>query len=46
MTQFDNIPKMGGEEFSVSYRQKLEEKKLDQSFEHFAIQNRSKNVFG
>lgn len=45
ISQFDNIPKMGGEEFSVSYRQKLEEE-LDQSFEHFAIQNRSKNVFG
>ena len=45
MTQFDNIPKMGGEEFSVSYREKLEDE-LNQSFEHFAIQNRSKNVFG
>ncbi|KAJ6217508.1 hypothetical protein RDWZM_008665 [Blomia tropicalis] len=45
MEKFDNIRKMGGEEFSVSYREKLDEE-LNQAFEHFAIQNRSKNVFG
>lgn len=45
MGQFDQIPKMGGLEFSTGYRQKLEEE-LAASFEHFAIQNRSKNVFG
>ncbi|KAH9393030.1 putative RING-H2 finger protein [Tyrophagus putrescentiae] len=45
MDQFDQIPKMGGTEFSTGYRNKLEEE-LNTSFEHFAIQNRSKNVFG
>lgn len=45
LDKFDKIPKMGGDEFSVSYREKLEEE-LDQAFEHFAIQNKSKNMFG
>ena len=45
MDEFDTIPKMGGAEYSVSYRERLEEE-LGQAFEHFAIQNKSKNVFG
>ncbi|KAH9418939.1 atlastin GTPase [Dermatophagoides pteronyssinus] len=45
MEEFDAIPKMGGAEYSVSYRERLEEE-LIQAFEHFAIQNKSKNVFG
>lgn len=45
LDEFDKIPKMGGIEFSVSYREKLEEE-LNQAFEHFALQNKSKNVFG
>lgn len=45
LDEFDTIPKMGGQEFSVPYREQLEEK-LSQAFEHYAIQNKSKNVFG
>mgnify|MGYP000645629708 CR=1 FL=1 len=45
MHNFDKIPKMGGDEFSTAYREKLEDE-LKQSFEHFSLQNRGKNVFG
>lgn len=45
LDEFDRIPKMGGEEFSVAYRHKLNEE-LDQSFEYYALQNKAKNVFG
>ena len=41
---FDKIPKMGGKEFSESYREQLM-MELDQAFEHFEAQNKSKNMF-
>ncbi len=41
---FDKIPKMGGKEFSESYREKLLIE-LDQAFDHFEAQNKSKNMF-
>jgi atlastin len=44
LEDFDRIPKMGGREFSQSYREKLEIE-LDQAFEHFEAQNKSKNMF-
>ncbi len=44
LDDFDKIPKMGGREFSESYREKLEVE-LDQAFEHFEAQNKSKNMF-
>ena len=40
---FDKIPKMGGDEFSANYRQKLEAE-LDSAFDNFTIQNKNKNV--
>ncbi|CAG2117727.1 unnamed protein product, partial [Medioppia subpectinata] len=44
MDLFDKIPKMGGREFSESYREQLV-MELDQTFEHFEAQNKSKNMF-
>ena len=44
MDSFDKIPKMGGKEFSESYREQLM-MELDQAFEHFEAQNKSKNMF-
>lgn len=41
---FDKIPKMGGREFSEAYREKLI-MEIDQAFEHFEAQNKSKNMF-
>lgn len=45
LEEFDAIPKLGGAKFSDSYRTKLEEE-LQQSFEHFELQNKNKNIFG
>ncbi|OQV18091.1 Atlastin [Hypsibius exemplaris] len=42
--KFQEIPKMGGKEFSVSYLQKLEED-IQAAFESFARHNESKNFF-
>src|SRR5882757_5719891 len=44
MDSFDKIPKMGGKEFSESYREQLM-MELDQTYEHFEAQNKSKNMF-
>ncbi|XP_054157456.1 atlastin-3-like [Oppia nitens] len=44
MDMFDKMPKMGGKEFSDSYREQLL-MELDQAYEHFEAQNKSKNMF-
>ncbi|KAF7488336.1 hypothetical protein SSS_03441 [Sarcoptes scabiei] len=45
LNEFDSIPKMGGSEYSVSYRENLEQQ-LEQAFEYYAAHNKSKNIFG
>ena len=42
--QFDKIPKMGGKEFSESYREQLM-MELEREYERFEASNNSKNVF-
>lgn len=41
---FQKVPKMGGKEFSEAYLDKLC-LEIDQTFEHFEAQNKSKNMF-
>uniref|UniRef100_V5GJ09 Atlastin n=2 Tax=Anoplophora glabripennis TaxID=217634 RepID=V5GJ09_ANOGL len=42
--QFDNKKKMGGEEFSQTYREQLE-KDIEETFAQFKAHNESKNIF-
>lgn len=44
LSQFSGIRKMGGEEFSSSYREKLE-LDIDEEYDKFKAHNESKNIF-